>query len=280
METLAHAELKRLAVAWLSRLGCRAIAMEVKCPIGRWRVDVAGWLDHADGEMLDAGGTRRGVAAHLFGGETRTPKRKGPQRPRTIIVECKQSRGDFIRDDLDSVRIRTRLDSLHRTREKLERDLIPQAEPHLRESGSSLFTEMETWDYTGSRMATYRKVLRDIRRAEKKLYGQTKFCMMHRYRLADHLFLFTPSGMVTRADVPEGWGHIEVGRRKLKDLGELDELTDLPIRERVSRPSAESPEPRRMRLLRNIAVAATRDVLANAARPGTMPSTSPGSSVG
>ncbi|MCH2160422.1 MAG: hypothetical protein MK085_00965 [Phycisphaerales bacterium] len=129
-------------------------------------------------------------------------------------------------------------------------------------------------------MASCRKVLRDIRRAEKKLYGQTKFCMMHRYRLADHFFLFTPTGLITRADVPEGWGHVEVGRRRLRNLGELDELTDLPVKEKVSRPSAESPEPRRRRMLRNIAVAATRDVLANATRPGTMPNTSPGSSVG
>ena len=56
MESIEHLELKRLAVAWLARLGCRAIATEVRCPIAKYRVDAAGWLDHADGSLLDAGG--------------------------------------------------------------------------------------------------------------------------------------------------------------------------------------------------------------------------------
>ena len=55
MESIEHLELKRLAVAWLARLGCRAVATEVRCPIARYRVDAAGWLDHADGSLLDAG---------------------------------------------------------------------------------------------------------------------------------------------------------------------------------------------------------------------------------
>ena len=55
MESFAHLELKRLAVACLARLGCQAIATEVRCPISKYRIYVAGWLDHADGELLDAG---------------------------------------------------------------------------------------------------------------------------------------------------------------------------------------------------------------------------------
>lgn len=271
METFAHLELKRLAVAWLARLGCRAIATEVACPLGRYRVDVAGWLDHAEGEVLDAGGTRRGVAAHLFSGERR-PEKTGPKQPRTIVIECKQSRSDFIRDDRNAESLRRRLDSLTRTRERIERELIPQHEPHLRESGSSLFQELETWDYAASSMAAYRKILRDIRRTQKTLYGETKFCMMERYRLADHFFLFTPTGLLKRHDLPEGWGHIEVGRRRLKrGIGPVHELADLPVQERVSRPSAQSPERRRRRFLRNIAVAASRSVLAQACSAGTIP---------
>ena len=40
-ETIQHLELKRLAVEWLRRMGCSAVATEVRCPISRWRVDVA-----------------------------------------------------------------------------------------------------------------------------------------------------------------------------------------------------------------------------------------------
>ena len=70
MESIEHLELKRLAVAWLVKLGCRIVATEVRCPIGRYRVDVAGWLDHADSTLLDAGGLQRrgsGIAARRRG---------------------------------------------------------------------------------------------------------------------------------------------------------------------------------------------------------------------
>ena len=48
-ETIQHRELKRLAVEWLRRLGCSAVAVEVRCPLSRWRVDVAGWFEGDEG---------------------------------------------------------------------------------------------------------------------------------------------------------------------------------------------------------------------------------------
>jgi hypothetical protein len=274
MESFEHLELKRLAVAWLVRLGCRAVATEVRCPISKYRVDVAGWLDHADGELLDAGGLeadRPGVAASLFTAgntEGRSPKSKGPQRPRTIVVECKRSRSDFVRDDRDADRLKRRLESLRRTRERFERNLIPEAEPHLRRSGSSLFPELERWDFEGSRTSAYHRTLRLIERLEQRLHGETKFHTMPRHRLADHFYLFTPAGMLSTTEVPTGWGLVEAKRRDLKSgAGTLGELDDLPLRERIACPSLDSPPNRRQRLLRNIAVAASRAVIAEAARP-------------
>lgn len=269
METFEHLELKRLAVAWLVRLGCRAVATEVKCPISRYRVDVAGWLDHAEGELLDAGGLeaeRPGIAASLFTNGRRTASSRGPRRPRTIVVECKQSRSDFVRDDRDADRLKARLDSLRRTRERFERRLIPEAEPHLRESGGSLFPELERWDFEGSRTSSYRRTLRLIERIERRLHGETKFHTMPRYRLADHLYLFTPANMLAPTEVPTGWGLVECGRRRLRrGAGTLGELDDLPLRERVACPSLDSPSSRKQRLLRNIAVAASKSVIRDAA---------------
>ncbi len=269
METFEHLELKRLAIAWLARIGCRAIATEVKCPISRYRVDVAGWLDHAEGELLDAGGLeaeRPGISASLFTNGRRNPSARGPRRPRTIVVECKQSRSDFVRDDRDADRLKTRLASLQRTRERFERRLIPEAEPHLRESGGSLFPELERWDFEGSRTSSYQRTLRLIERIEKRLRGETKFHTMPRYRLADHLYLFTPANMLAPTEVPTGWGLVECGRRKLRrGAGDLGELDDLPLRERVACPSLDSPSSRRQRLLRNIAVAASKSVIRDAA---------------
>ncbi len=271
MESIEHLELKRLAVAWLARLGCRAIATEVRCPISKYRVDAAGWLDHAEGEILDAGTLARergGVDATLFTAAGQGRPRSGPPNPRTIVVECKRSRADFIRDDLDAEPVKRRLESLRRTRRRFEEDLIPRSEPHLRESGSSLFPDLETWDFEGSRTSAYRRVLRTIERLESRLHGETKFHTMPRYRLADHLFLFTPTGLLRPNEVPPGWGLVECGRGTLRrGAGELGDLDVLPLKERVACPSLRSPEPRRQRLLRNIAVAASRSVIEEASQP-------------
>ena len=275
MESIEHLELKRLAVAWLARLGCRAIATEVRCPIAKYRVDAAGWLDHADGSLLDAGGLegrKRRVDATLFGGSARGTARRGPARPRTIVIECKQSRADFVRDDHDAERLKRKLEMLRRTRNKFERDLIPGSEPHLRESGSALFPEMETWDFEGSRTSSYRRCLRETERIERRLHGETKFHTMPRYRLADHFYLFTPTGLLKPHEVPTGWGLVECGRPTLRrGAGSLTELDALPLAERIACPSADAPDERRQRLLRNIAVAASRSIIEEAARAPATP---------
>ena len=41
METYAHQILKRMALAFLRQNGCSAVAEEVRCPICRYRADVA-----------------------------------------------------------------------------------------------------------------------------------------------------------------------------------------------------------------------------------------------
>ncbi|MCP4795835.1 MAG: hypothetical protein GY885_06730, partial [Phycisphaeraceae bacterium] len=51
----------------------------------------------------------------------------------------------------------------------------------------------------------------------------------------------------------------------------LTELDALPLRERIACPSAEAPDERRRRLLRNIAVAASRAVIEQATRPPIPP---------
>ena len=272
MESFEHQELKRLAVAWLVKLGCRVVATEVRCPISRYRVDVAGWLDHADSTLLDAGGLQKrrpGVSATLFHGRR---SRRGPSSPRTIVVECKRSRSDFVRDDRNADRLKQRLASLRRVRERFERVLIPESEPHLRETGGSLFPEMEQWDFEGSRTASYRRTLREIERIERRLHGETKFHTMARYRLADHLVLFTSSNLLDITEVPPGWGLVECGTRRLRrGSGPLGPLEELPLRERLSLPSHESPSNRRERMLRNIAAAASRSLIDSLDAPSRSP---------
>ncbi len=106
MESFAHLRLKQLAIAFLRERGCLACAPEVHCPLSRYRVDVAGYLDtRADRDDLiperNEGVSRR---------------RRGSRRrpPRTVLIECKQSRADFFRDRRDQDRLLQSRDELLR----------------------------------------------------------------------------------------------------------------------------------------------------------------------
>ena len=70
-ETIQHRELKRLAVEWLRRMGCSAVATEVRCPISRWRVDVAGWFDGGEHDRRRADGPELRRAHGVFGARIR-----------------------------------------------------------------------------------------------------------------------------------------------------------------------------------------------------------------
>ena len=212
-----HLALKTQALGFLRRLGCRALATEVRCPIARFRVDAAGYRD-------------------------RPPEHRCRVEPQTVVVECKQSRGDFLRDDRDADRLleaRRELDDLRR---RIEESRIKIHEPHLRRSGSSLFPELEVWDFSHSRLRGYRRLLTRIRDLDRQLYGETKFFTIARYRLADRLYVMAPRGMIRPHEVPRGWG--------------LVESPDLRVA--VEAPRHMTRSEHRVRFLRNIAVSASR----------------------
>jgi hypothetical protein len=234
METTTHLHLKHLAVGFLRDLGCRAIATEVGCPIARYRIDVAGYMDRE----------------HEGSGRTRAPV-----DPRTVMIECKQARGDFLRDCREADRLIAERAELVRLRQGIEQRRVKLHEPHLRRSGSALFPELEVWDFEASRLRGYRQVVRRIRRLERRLYGETKFFMIARYRLADRLYLAAPRGMIRPQQLPASWGLLETTTR-----GEC-----LKVTHNASAMSTKSVH--RLRLLRNIAVAATRELQSGQPRP-------------
>jgi hypothetical protein len=291
METASHRQLKRHAIAFLRHHGCQALATEVQCPLSRWRVDVAGYLDTRPVEHIErltATAAMRGWRSVNSPGHDRLEVRHGlPDAtpatavleadhgndttdhrlrrtllrcpPRTILIECKQSRDDFLRDRAELARLlkdRARLEGI---RAHLEEHRIKPCEPHLRRSGSALFQELESWDFAASKLGDYRKVLRELRRLEKTLYGQTKFCMVARYRLADRLYLATPAGLLKPHELPPGWGLLECPRRWLHDPPSLFDVAGPPIlRVAAAAPERNAPLKFHHALLRNIAVAATR----------------------
>ena len=156
METLAHRRLKEFAVAFLRERGCLAVACEVRCPISRYRVDVAGYCD----------------SVRITNDNGRSTRKRC--KPYTIVIECKQSRADFLRDNErkdDLIAHRKDLQCICRS---IEENRVKKEEPNLRKSGSSLFAELEEWDFSKSKLPSYRKILSQLRLLDKKIYGHTK----------------------------------------------------------------------------------------------------------
>jgi len=231
VETNLHLQLKRLAIGFLRGLGCQAVATEVRCPIARYRVDVAGYLDSPPRD--------------------RTNGHRERCEPSTVLIECKQSRSDFLRDRREADRLLELRDELERLREHIEQSRIRTHEPHLRQAGTSLFSELDDWNFAASRLSGYRALVRRIRNVEKKLHGETKFFMIARYHLADRLYLAAPRGMLRPRDLPRGWGLLERTSRR-PDSG-LHVVVEAPPQSTLPR--------HRVRLLRNIAVTASRIAL-------------------
>jgi hypothetical protein len=264
-ETLDHQALKRLAVAWLWRLGCRVVATEVRSPVGRFRIDVAGWFDRPVDGLFDAK-DGASLGAPLWAAHDGEARRRGGERATTVLVECKQSRADFLRDGSDPAELLAERARLIARREAIEETKVKRFEPSLRIEGSSLFAELDAWDFAKSRMASYREVVLAIERIDEAIYGRTKFIRFARWRVADRLVLFAPAGLIRPRELPESWGLVECHRRPLRRgkasmaLG-VDPVDELPLRASTPPPALDAHPGRRERLFRSIAMAASREAV-------------------
>jgi hypothetical protein len=119
---------------------------------------------------------------------------------------------------------------------------------------------MERWDFSRARSPAYRALIGEIESIDRALYNQTKFFWMAQYRMADRLFLLAPRGMIRPRELPDAWGLIECPRRLPASLGRasLKDMADVPLVLRVAPRENNTRPGHRARLLRNIAVAATR----------------------
>lgn len=237
METFGHRQLKQLALGYLRSRGAHAAAIEVGCPIARFRIDAAGYIDPP-------------------------PRRhsEGTPAARTIIIECKQDRADFLRDNHDFPTLLARRRHLERVRQSIEQHRIPREEPELRRNGTSLFPELDDWDYHASRLPSYHRTLRLLERIDQKVHGETKFHLIARYRLADECYIAAPYGMIRPCELPPGWGLLDCSRQTLeRDRRTVpDGEASMPVlRVRITAPIQIARPERRLRLLRNIAVAAS-----------------------
>jgi hypothetical protein len=222
METMRHSNLKRLALAFLAaEYGSAfvAAATEVRCPIARFRIDVVGCLRTA-GKWL------------------------------TLAIECKQSRADFLSDRSEPHPLLEEQLALRGIVESVQRHRVPRLEPHLRRAGTSLFPELDEWDFSASRLDGYLRMAKRLARMEARRRTQIKFALMSRYRSADLLYLAAPCGMIHPREVPQGWGLLECAECALDASANPEAIGSLIIR--VEAPRQRSRPTHQRRLLRNV----------------------------
>ena len=258
MESDRHIALKRLAAAYLIHTGFAAAATEVRAPASRYRVDAAGYLDrHAPRETAPTPNPT------LFAPAEPRPKPPATHDPRTVIIECKQARADFLRDRRNLpalLRERSRLES---RRERIEARLREER-PDLRRSGSFLFGELEAWNFDAVSHGGYRSTLRDLRRLHRQIHTDTKFFLAAQHQLADRLYLLAPMNLIAPSEIPAGWGLLETTPALISarppttaDLLERFAAGEQLIRVRRRAPDHSPTDRHRDRLLRNIAARAS-----------------------
>ena len=137
---------------------------------------------------------------------------------------------------------------------------VKRRESHLKVEGSSLFEELATWEFGQSKIAAYRNVVSELEAIDAKMGIDTKFAQLARWRTADHLVVMAPAGLLRPREVPSGWGLVEVDTRALRKGWEPIAGAPLPCVTRVAPSHLGTPDARRLRLLRNLAVAASRGV--------------------
>jgi len=172
-ETAAHQRLKRRTLLWAQAQGFTACGMEVSLPRCRYRADVAAYR---------------------------------PSKPVgvTAVFECKQTRCDLRRDNCCSSATRSRLETVCRRREVLEKHLRIHY-PNLRIS-DSLFPEFDSHDFQAIGHRNYSRVLRELNALQNRLYDCTKFERLVRYRCANLFFLVLTRDAFDETEIPVSWG--------------------------------------------------------------------------
>ena len=185
-ETPGHLGLKGLAAQWAFEQGLSFVAPEVSFPHRRFRVDVAACA----------------------------PTRKVPSRKAVpdvssvlkaaVVFECKQGRGDLIRDNKRRALLSERLKTLEARKQKLE-SLLHVHLPHLAD-GESLFPEFDSYRLREHDHAGYKKLLREMRIAKRGVFDGTKFDRLLSYRVANLHYLVAEENLIESHELPMGWG--------------------------------------------------------------------------
>ena len=185
--------------------------------MARFRADVAGWSDR--------------------GAQTKS-----------IVVECKATRADFLRDGKDVrdlLEPRAALHGIAATAGIRPASLTRARCAEPRGGAPGLFAGTDG-DFDTMPARQLRQMRLQLLAINRRLHEGAKFAHLAWWRAADELWVATGLGLLRRDDIPTGWG-----------LLEFDRMGDIRIR--IQAPQLSAPERWRRRMLRNVAAAATRD---------------------
>jgi hypothetical protein len=231
-ESLAHHQLKSLALAWAQRQGFRIVAAEVSLPNRGARIDVAAYRPaRIRKERWNERLKRRQVVSAAALGAT-------------AIFECKAFRTDYRRDARSITTTLERLAVLTKKKARIEEELRIFY-PSIR-NGDSLFQEFETLNFERPGYERYQRVIEQLRRLSAQLHENTKFARLAQYASANLYYIVAEPDILSPHELPAGWGWLV---RRGDDL----ELVARPVWHDVG-------EDQRLDFLHRIAAAGTAAV--------------------
>jgi hypothetical protein len=121
-----------------------------------------------------------------------------------VVFECKQGRGDLVRDNKRRALLSERIKTLENRKQKLE-SLLHVHLPHLA-NGESLFPEFDSYRLREHNHAGYKKLLREMRIAKRSVFDGTKFDRLFGYRVANLHYLVAEENLIEFHEIPMGWG--------------------------------------------------------------------------
>lgn len=264
-----HLALKHAARQWAVRIGFAAVANEVRCPLGKYRIDVAGYATDiwritpaafcSENDLVEQPREQTPDRVVVVT-RSRAQKRATKRRSSTLIVECKASRADFLRDSRSIEQLQEERRQLEIAQQKIEINILRTNDPLARCAEESLFSDLDAWDFSRCTLRSYLEIVEELERVHLALFGQTKFQALARYALADRLLVAAPRGLIALEELPRGWGLLEFWNVRTGAIA-IEGLDQASVLYRVK--GVESPQSRegyKQRLLRGIAIAATREV--------------------
>lgn len=193
-ETARHCDLKRLTLVWAQLHGYRVAGTEVAVPALGARLDVAAFRPSASRKRKEPSDGEAGIGT-------------------TAIFECKQSRGDFLKDSRCELRLAERLAKLHARRALYEESMRAHW-PSLR-NGDTLFAEFDSYRFEAVGYEPYDKLVRELRTLSARLHAQTKFAKLIRWRAANVHYVVAEEGVAKAHELPHGWGLLVRAREGL-----------------------------------------------------------------